>query len=772
MCSANTSFYLMTGAEIHWRQATTFTGGGAAAWATLLSGLTGFLVCEAALITASIFASRAIHSFTGGLLHVLAWPFRWIGGRMRPALNPVFRRFHTPTGKGSELPDPRVYEQIALEDDYRDEEEGDYLLDGRENDGPPRPRASSPPSPTRKFTDRPVPRGLILAAFVSFLALRACRPPSPVFMYLSGTLPLQSFFEGSGHRQSPVDATGVPPDRDYLEGFSALHPPPHWDWLPKDLPEGWTDWDREDREALHYDPQRDPLHINNLDKPVLKEIQDKFADESIKVKHIIMVKLESTRADVFPLKKDTYMWDRIGETYKDGKLPEDVAKLMGNLTRTAEYLTGFSNGIEHGDNVFGGKKAYGGISASNAFTSGTYTLKSMTATFCGVTPLVADFNVEWEYHIYQPCMAHVLEMFGKMQDMDQQSGDWTRWPWHSVWMQSVTETYDKQDAQTPVLGYHNKITKETMQQPGSKNYPPSEEEVNYYGYPDTELHDYVEDLIDEVEQNHQRLFLSYLTSTTHHPWNLPHDAYDTMVGSTSGSNNDLNKYLNTIGFVDKWLATVLEILERKGVANETLLVMMGDHGISLPYDGGVTPYDNPHIGCFHVPLILAHPQLPPIEVSAPVTNSQIMPTILDLLIESKSLSRDGLHAGRDILNMYEGQSLLRPLAQEQDGRQDWQFSVMNTGGSWLAVRSAARPELRLIIPLVNDVEWRFSDLSKDPQEKKPISKFSLEDLAEELSSIYEDDVLQWLWDAAYVTNWYVVENWHRYKYDPATAKGE
>lgn len=50
-----------------------------------------------------------------------------------------------------------------------------------------------------------------------------------------------------------------------------------------------------------------------------------------------------------------------------------------------------------------------------------------------------------------------------------------------------------------------------------------------------------------------------------------------MVGSTYlPFNKKLNRYLNTIGFVDQWFAEILKILEDTEVANETLLVMTGD----------------------------------------------------------------------------------------------------------------------------------------------------------------------------------------------------
>jgi hypothetical protein len=34
-------------------------------------------------------------------------------------------------------------------------------------------------------------------------------------------------------------------------------------------------------------------------------------------------------------------------------------------------------------------------------------------------------------------------------------------------------------------------------------------------------------------EDHQRLFLGHLTSTTHHPWGVPNDAYEDLMGSKS-----------------------------------------------------------------------------------------------------------------------------------------------------------------------------------------------------------------------------------------------
>jgi len=50
--------------------------------------------------------------------------------------------------------------------------------------------------------------------------------------------------------------------------------------------------------------------------------------------------------------------------------------------------------------------------------------------------------------------------------------------------------------------------------------------------------------------------------------------------------------------------------------------------------------------------------------------------------------------------MYEGQSIIRPIITHNNDTAYYQFTVMNTGGSLVAMRSATRP-YRLIVPLVN-----------------------------------------------------------------------
>ena len=613
---------------------------------------------------------------------------------------------------------------------------------------------------TEKGASKPtmglIKRLSILTLIFFMILLQFLRPNDSAYMYLSWTLPILPFAD-VGH-DTGVDLTDSIVDH-FLSKCDSLTPPSRFDWLPVNELAGFEDWYGDDNgtQLLHYDSARDCLHVSNLANRLLEPIAPAFRNNNVTVKHIILIKLESTRKDVFPLVKDNFMWKRVAYSQEDHHIPFEVEEGLGELTKNAEHLTGDYTGFEQQGQ---GKRVRGGLSASNAFTSASYTLKSITGTLCGITPLITDFNREYNHHIYQPCLAHIFEAFNRQITSDKKTDDFLSWPWQSVFMQSVTDDYDYQGPLLSVMGYNNTITKETLVDPGAAHFPPTSKDINYYGLPDTELKPYLRDAIQDAEKNQQRLFLTHLTGTTHHPWGLPEDfPYQDYMGPKGyGTDRRLDQYLNTIGFVDNWLGQILSVLEETGIANQTLLVLAGDHGTSLPDDGGNTPYDNPHVGNFHVPLIFSHPALPPVQIDTPVISTQILPTILDFLISSSSLSAPASKVASDLLPLYEGQSLLRPLATTSDAdRAVWQFSVMNPGGSLLAVRSATA-SFRLVVPLVAEVEWRFTDLSSDPHELEPILTFAWLDLVSIVRRKYGSQAAEWVGEAARAAKWWVGEN--------------
>ncbi|KAJ5898706.1 hypothetical protein N7504_008994 [Penicillium tannophilum] len=773
MAAANTSFFVLTGAEIHWRQAGSFNADPAAV-NTLLTGLTGLIIVEALLLVASMFASP--YPYNGMEVVITVWGriamavWRPTSEAAKPTVEalliryqPVIERVLSRTARGREIfANVTIYEPVALSD-YDEEDKiisnSAPLLDEQSQDA--QSINMEQWGHGRAFKTA-IKTALIIVVTLYILILRCFRPANESYGFLSQTIFLSPF---SGV-DSQTKLAGITEERELHGKLTALTTPPKFDWFPEGNWPGFRDWELSadgEFEHKHYNSTEDPIHISNLDLDVLEPLRAVLKSKDFKIKHVLVFKMESTRFDVFPLRKGTYMHDRILDSYEDRKIPEDVQKRLDNLTETAERLTGTESGFRENGTV----KPYGGIYATNSYTAGTFTLKSIEGTTCGLSPLVMDFNHEYEHHIYQPCMPHILDVLSASTN-DSTSADFTNWPWRPRFMQSITDSYDHQDRLTPALGFkpENILTVESIDKEHLNDTSFHGEKFNFWGYPDHDLASYFRDAITQAEENHERLFIEHLTGLTHHPWDTPGKNYSELISSSWGGNNeDVNKYLNTIGINDKWFGTVLDILEETGVANETLVIMTGDHGLSLLEDNSITPYDNPHVANFHVPLVISHPHLPPIQINSSTTSIQILPTILDLLQQSESVSQQSDKAIKSLLPLYEGQSLIRPIIAANDQTRNWQFTVMNTGGSMVAMRSASEP-YRLIVPLVPEVEWRFTEIESDPHEKKPMKSFDLESLKSGVAMRHGSDAVQWLNEAARAAQWWVSDNWRRYEYSP------
>ena len=552
MASANISFFVKTGAEVHWRLAKGFHTG-PAEMKTLLSELASFLMVLVGLLGVSWLLAPHVYKATDGALDILYSSVR--------SVFTFWRR------KGG----PKPYEPVStVEDGYDCEREDGGLISLADFQDDSLGKPGSVGYMKRLAVLGPTALVLVLSCF---------RPNESSYSIMSMSLPLLPITSGGKNQPVFADVRFVTAGENYYwikENATALATPPEFDFLPSDGPvPGFKDWtDEANENPSHYSPDHDPLHISNLHKDVLEPLREAL-NGSVKIKHVFLIKMESTRGDVFPFRKDSFLWDRIAGSFPNNKIPIEVENRLANMTRTAEHLTGFNSGLEdHGHRK---KGPYGGISASNAFTTGTYTLKSIPGTVCGVTPLVVDFNKEYKHHIPQPCLPQIFDVFNRQPDNTDQTDDFTSWPWHSMWMQSVTDTYDHQGRLMTAMGYNDILKKEVIEHPSAKHYPPKSSEVNYYGYPDSEIKPYLHDAIRDAQRNNKRMFLTHLTGTTHHAWGIPNGKHLELIKRTwYGGNARLNRYLNTILFQDRWMNDILEVLEDTGIANETLIVFTGD----------------------------------------------------------------------------------------------------------------------------------------------------------------------------------------------------
>ena len=579
MAAANMSFFFFTGAEIHWRLATGFNKDPASI-NTMLTGLTGLIIVQVFFIVIGALSAawlyRAVERMVSVWGAVLGPLFRGLLSLIKFALDRV-----PLSGKGKELAskvssklNSRLgsYESVPMSD-YDDVDEN-----SASNSAPllERPLQLSPGKST--LWKIYLKRAAVIVPSILLVVLRMARPSTDTFWFLSQTVIVSPFTVVN----SEAKLAHLFKDHTLDGKLTALTAVPEFDWFPSGSWPGFRDWETTaggKNTHSHYNATEDPLHISNLDHEVLKPLREVLDNGDVNIKHVFVFKMESTRYDVFPLRKSSYLYQRIKESYEDKKIPKDVQQRLANLTPTAERLTGAPTGL-HGNRTI---KPYGGIRAEDSYTGGTFTLKSVVASVCGLAPLVADFNHEFEHNIYQPCMPHVLDVLSATTNTSDES-DFRSWPWRSAFMQSITDAYDRQNMLTPALGFkpENIVTVESIDADKANDTTWTEKKFNYWGYPDSALASYFREAINKAERDHERLFLTHLTGLTHQPWDMPgpNKSYDEMIGSETnpfgGKNIELNKFLNTVGVNDRWYETFLNILEETGVANETLIVMTGD----------------------------------------------------------------------------------------------------------------------------------------------------------------------------------------------------
>jgi len=158
------------------------------------------------------------------------------------------------------------------------------------------------------------------------------------------------------------------------------------------------------------------------------------------------------------------------------------------------------------------------------------------------------------------------------------------------------------------------------------------------------------------------------------PWFLwlhyfdPHAPYLVHEGISEpfGTETDLDRYDGEIAFTDQHLGRLFEAFERLGFAENTILVVVADHGEEFGEHGVQGHGYDLHEEVVRIPLVVRVPGVAPRRVDDVVPTVDVMPTLLELC---------GARARREL----EGESLLPLLAGRSDQAREalsevrWQF---------------------------------------------------------------------------------------------------
>jgi hypothetical protein len=142
------------------------------------------------------------------------------------------------------------------------------------------------------------------------------------------------------------------------------------------------------------------------------------------------------------------------------------------------------------------------------------------------------------------------------------------------------------------------------------------------------------------------------------------------------------------------------------------------------------------------------------------------------------LNNGSQQVASDLVRNYEGQSLIRPQINQNEttGQGNWQFTIVNPGRAMITGRDARHPERHLVVPLIDNVEWRFTNLTHDPREEFSVQGFEfgsfLDSVGHELDrlqimSIEEIHAVEnWVQEGASIARWWAEENSKRWRFGP------
>lgn len=313
--------------------------------------------------------------------------------------------------------------------------------------------------------------------------------------------------------------------------------------------------------------------------------------------------------------------------------------------------------------------------AEDAYAVVPHTSKSMVAAHCGIEPPLDTNMTESEPDgIPAQCLPDLLGEQG----------------YNSAFFQSATQEFERRPQLVENFGYDDFRPLEELPKEGFDT-------VNYFGVEDDVM---LGPSREWLRENSGQPFLaSYLTITTHHDYNVPPDFEKKRYVE-----DDLyNDYLNTVAYQDRFLGKLIQQYKDLGLYEDTVFVVMADHGEGFGEHNGLMQHDNTiYDEGTKIPLLIhdgggAFAGGETIE--KPVQNISVLQTVSDLL---------GYRIENDT---YRGYSLLHEEAIPDELRIS----------CWTEDRcmSLIEGDQKYIYHFSNRAE-EFFDLSDDPLEEEDI----------------------------------------------------
>ena len=333
--------------------------------------------------------------------------------------------------------------------------------------------------------------------------------------------------------------------------------------------------------------------------------------------------------------------------------------------------------------------------AGRAHTIVTHTTKALVSAECGITPHLTQGITEAEPGgIPARCMADLLRELG----------------YESAFFQPGGVGWENRPQLVKNLGYDELISLEDMN-------PQGFEPANYFGYEDAIMYGPIRNWLEE---NGDKPFLNtYKTLTPHHQYLAP-----TRYGRENFVENDeLNRYLNSVHYVDSFIKNIIEMYKEMGLYEDTIFVIYGDHGEGFN-EHGRTEHDNViwEEG-LQVPLIIHDPERfqNGKRVNGLANLTDILPTVVDLLGYKVD---GGKYPGYSLLDVPKNRTLKFSCWYDNKC-----LASLSGDEKYIYHYKGEQPK--------GMKQEQFFDLSKDPLEKNNLARSHAKELKQRKRELFE-----------------------------------
>ncbi|HEY6925123.1 MAG TPA: sulfatase-like hydrolase/transferase, partial [Steroidobacteraceae bacterium] len=152
--------------------------------------------------------------------------------------------------------------------------------------------------------------------------------------------------------------------------------------------------------------------------------------------------------------------------------------------------------------------------------------------------------------------------------------------------------------------------------------------------------------LDERTQHGGPFVLAVMTNVGHYPYGRPSD-YPTQHYPSRTPEHD--SYLNCVRYIDDYLRDLVGLLRTRDLLENTLLIVLGDHGEEFQEHGGIVHGFALYDEVLHIPMLMRLPQADGRRGTIKGLRQQI--DVLPTIIESLGLRLQGQPlAGRSLLS--------------------------------------------------------------------------------------------------------------------------